>query len=167
MANVTSQKNTDAIARVGDVLEDYAQRGVFRSFARGPVNKGVATYRMLWHHNRVYELTFDPAKNVLRFTGLLPDVPPDAPMYKALRAFIRKRQSHKLPEHRRIDPVKVQVRTYNRSGSVTLTIQAKDGDVGYAARKLIHLVHEIFLDFLHTGHYEYLVQSFGLNEDQF
>ena len=166
MTTIGEQKS-HSIARLGDVLEEYAQRGVFRSFARGPVNKGVATYRMLWHHDRVYELAFDPAKGILRFTGLLPNVPTDAPMYKALRAFIRKRQSDKMPEHRRIDPEKSQVRTYNRGGNVTLTIQSKDGDVEYATRKLINLVHEIFLDFLHSGHYEYLVQSFGLNEDQF
>lgn len=166
MAKISENK-TNTIARVGDVLEEYAQRGVFRSFARGPVNKGVASYRMLWHHDRVYELAFDPAKNILRFTGLLPDVPTDAPMYKALRAFIRKRQSEQMPEHRRIDPEKAQVRTYNRGGAVTLTIQAKDSDLEYTTRKLINLVHEIFLDFLHTGHYEYLVESFGLNEDQF
>ena len=53
-----------------------------------------------------------------------------------------------LPDHRRLDPRKVRVQLGKRNSNVTLTLQVLDGDDEYGARRLIHLVHEIFLTFL-------------------
>ena len=44
----------------------------------------------------------------------------------------------------------------------------KGGEYEYATRKLIHLVHEIFLGFLiDAGYYEYMVEHLGLDPDRY
>jgi hypothetical protein len=161
----TSLSAADAI---GSVLEEYAQRGVFKGYSRGPMRASKTTFRIRWHYDRMYECIFDEARGTLRFASFLPDVPADSPMNAALRKYVRARQSAALPAHRRLDPEKVQARVVNRSGSVSLSVQAKDGDYEYAARKLINLVHEIFLDFLRSGPYiDYLAETMGLDLDQY
>ena len=87
-------------------------------------------------------------------------------MYRQLKEFVASRQSENLPEHRRIIKQKARVRCTNRGGNVSLALVVEDGDYEYGARKLIHLVHEIFLGFLIDGPYsEYMVEAFDLNAD--
>ncbi len=51
---------------------------------------------------------------------------------------------------------------------MSLTLEVKDRDYAYDGRKLIHLVHEIFLDFLREGPgHEYAVENFDLDPDSF
>ena len=80
----------------------------------------------------------------MRFPLLLPNVP--AEMYQELKGFIQARQAPELPDHRRIDSRKAQVAASNRGGNVVLSLRFTGGDDEYGARKLIHLVHEIFSD---------------------
>jgi hypothetical protein len=88
-------------------------------------------------------------------------------MYEDLKAFIRSRQSDDLPDHRRLDRRKVQIRTSMRSGKIQLVLKIKDGDTEYAVRKLVHLVNEIYLAFLADGKYfDYLVETFDLDPDR-
>ncbi|QQS47451.1 MAG: hypothetical protein IPM66_01970 [Acidobacteriota bacterium] len=158
------QDGIDAAEAVAAVLENYARRGIFRGFSRGTVRSGKASFRMVWHHDQVFDLVLDLRKARLRIPLLLPDVP--SRMYADLREFVRSRQSDELPEHRRIDPERAAVRLHNRSGSVSITMTAPDGSLEYATRKLIHLVHEIFLTFLQEGiYFEYAVDKFGLNPE--
>jgi hypothetical protein len=152
---------------VAAVLAGYAERRVFRGFSRGPVSSGKARFQFAWHRGRVFELEFDSSKNTLRLPGLLTDVPADLAMDEDLKVFIRSRQSDELPEHRRIDPQKFQIRTHNRDGSILLVLRIKDGDGEYAVRKLVHLVNEIYLTFLADGKYfDYLVETFDLDPDR-
>ena len=102
----------------------------------------------------------------MRFPLVLPDVPARSRMYLDLKAFIESRQSGALPDHRRIDSRKAQVGSYVRSGNVSLTLTVRNGDYQYGARKLINLVHEIFLVFLADGYYEYMVEAFDMDPDR-
>ncbi len=102
----------------------------------------------------------------MRFPLVLPDVPADSKMYSDLKAFIKLRQSGELPDHRRIDARKVQVGSYVRSGNVSLILTVRNGDYRYGARKLINLVHEIFLVFLADGYYDYMIEAFDLDPDR-
>lgn len=149
---------------VSAMLENYAERGVFRGFSQdNRTNKAV--FRMLWHRERVFELVFEPTKNTLRVASVLPNV--DAEMYRDLQEFINQRLSTNLPDHRRIDPSKVQIHPSRRSGNIALTMQILDNDDEYAVRKFIHLVHEIFLTFLLDGrYYDYMVENFDLDPDR-
>lgn len=159
-------ENSQTTEIVRDVLQGYAGRGVFRGFSAGPVRGGKATFRMTWHYNRVFELVLDGRQQTLRFPQLLPDVPADSALYRELKEFIRGRHDAALPEHRRIDRQRAEAKPAVRQGVVSLAMKVHDGDYEYGTRKLIHLVHEIFLVFLANGnHLEYLVETFDLDPD--
>jgi hypothetical protein len=152
---------------VAEVLAGYAERRVFRGFSRGPFSGGKASFQFAWHRGRVFELTFDARQGTLRLPEVLIDVPADIRMDEDLKAFIRSRQCDELPDHRRLDTRKIQIRTYNRGGNILLVLKIKDGDSEYAVRKLIHLVNEIYLTFLADGKYfDYLVETFNLDPDR-
>ncbi len=152
--------------QVGDILQGYADRGVFRGFSRRESRGGKGSYRLLWHRDQVFELEFDPRRQTLRLACVLPSVPPRSTMYRAFRDWLRSRQDDALPDHRRCDRHKVSLRTYNRDGRVALTLGVLDGDLDYAVRTLLALVNEIYLDFLSSGlYFEWLVQTFGLDPD--
>jgi hypothetical protein len=165
-------KNTTKSARaplevVAEALAGYAKRGVFRGFSEGAVTKGKASFRIVWHRDRVFEMVFDAKKNELRFPEVLTGVPAGSTMYRELKGFINTRLSDELPEYRRIDSQKAQVRASNRGGSVALALVVNDGDYEYGVRKLVHLVHEIFMVFLIEGSYlEYMVEAFDLDPDR-
>ena len=151
-----------------EVLEGYAERAVFRGFSAHPGRAGKATYKMLWHYDRPFELHLDSAKKTLRFSSILPGVPARSPMYRELQAFVKARQSGELPAHRSIDCAKARIAVTNQRGAVSVTLSAKDGDFDYAARKIVQMVHEIFLIFLVDGpYYDYMVEHLGLDPDRF
>ena len=114
----------------------------------------------------MFELVLDAGRSRLRFPQFLSGVPAGKELYPALAAFVRARHSEERPPHRRIDPERAEAKTHRRLGNVSLTMTSKDGDWEYATRSLVHLAHEIFLDFLREGPgYEYLVEQFDLEPD--
>jgi hypothetical protein len=130
------------IESVAETLENYARRGVFRSFSRGPVKNGRAAFRMVWHRDRVFDFMFDANRGTMRFPLVLPNVSAGSEMYADLKAFIKSRQSEELPDHRRIDLTKAKVGANVRGGDVSLTLTVRNGDYQYGAQKLINLATE-------------------------
>lgn len=160
----TAVSQIDVVAKA---LAGYAERRVFQGFSRGLAAGGKATFQIAWHRGRVFALTFDARAGTLRLPELLTGIPADSTMYEELKAFIRSRESDELPDHRRLDARKIQVRTYSRNGNVLLVVKIKDRDVEYAVRKLVHLINEIYLTFLADGKYfDYLVETFNLDPDR-
>jgi hypothetical protein len=160
-------KTVDRVGVVATVLAGYAQRRVFQGFSRGPTSRGKTSFQIAWHRGRVFELTFEPRSDTLRLPELLTDIPAQSTMYEDLKGFIRARQAGDLPDHRRLDPRRVRIRTYNRGGNVLLVLSSLNGDCEYAVRKLVHLVNEIYLTFLAEGEYfDYLVETFDLDPDR-
>jgi hypothetical protein len=156
----------DATEAVSNALESYAQRGVFRGFSKTAAKNGKATYRMMWHRDRFFDLVFDLRRATLRIPVVLPEVPAQSAMYREFKTYVLSKQVETLPDHRRIDSNKVSVKYRNSGGEIALTFGVIDGDFEYAARKLIHLVHEIYLDFLMDGpYYDYMVEHLGLDPD--
>jgi hypothetical protein len=153
---------------VTSILKGYAEKAVFRGFSAHPRGGGKASFQLVWHHDRPFELLLDVSKKTLSFPAVLPGVPARSPMYRELQAFLRLRQSDQLPEHRRVNPAKARMTAGNKRGMVSVTLAVKDGDFDYAARKIIHIVHEIFLIFLVDGPYfEYMVEHLGLDPDRY
>lgn len=151
---------------VGETLAGYAKRGVFLGFSEGAVRRGKATFRIVWHRDRVFEVIFDAKKNELRFPEVLTGVPAGSTMYRELKQFVSARQSDELPAHRRIDNRRARIRVSNRGGNVGIALLGLDDDHAYGVRKLVHLVHEIFMVFLTEGSYlEYMVEAFDLDPD--
>jgi len=162
-----SKKSQANVELVAETLEDYARRGVFRGFSRGPVGRYKAAFRMVWHRDRVFDFIFDFHRKTMRFPVVLPNLPASSEMYSELKKFIKSRQTDKVPEHRRIDNRKARVRSNNRGGDVSIALTVVDGEYEYCTRKLINLVHEIFMAFLIDGsYYEYMVETFDLDPDR-
>ncbi len=163
MVNAT----TAPLDTVNTTLEDYAGRGVFRSFSQGKTRAGKTEFKLLWHRQKTFILIFDSEKETLRFRLVLPNVPADSEMYASLKELLSNRRTAKDRPHRDVDPEKATIRPHNRGGAVSLGIQVMDGDFDYGTRKLINLVNEIFLGFLVDGpYYEYMVENFDLNVDE-
>jgi hypothetical protein len=161
-------KTQTPAAVVTAVLEGYAEKAVFRGFGAHPKRGGKTTYTMVWHHDREFELLLDVPAKTLQFAAVLLGVPVRSPMYRELRAFVKSRTAGELPAHRSVDPAKARIALANVRGAVSLTLTVKDGDFDYATRKLIQIVHEIFMVFLVDGPYfEYMVEHLGLDPDRF
>lgn len=147
------------------VLENYAARGVFRGFSRGRASKTRATFKMLWHRGQTFEVILDTRRKTLRIPVVLPQV--SAQMSAGLRQFVATRRSARLPAHRRIDAKKAAVSCARRGGNASVTIEVRDGDWEYGVRKLIGLVHEVYMVFLYDGpYYDYMVETFDLDPDR-
>jgi hypothetical protein len=153
----------DVVTRL---LEGYAARGVFRGSSGGEMRGGKTTFRIVWHYNQTFELVVDLKRQTVSMPQLLTGVPAGSQMYRELKAFIKSRHDPALPDHRRIDTARSEASAANRKGAVGLTMRSVDADYEYAARKLVHLVQEIFTSFLGDGNYfEYLVETFDLDPD--
>jgi hypothetical protein len=165
----TDMETTPAteIDRIAAVLENFANRGVFRGFSRGTAHGGRPAFKLLWHRDRMFELVVDLDRGVVRMPVVLPSVPAGSSMHREFRQFVESRQSASLPEHRRIDADKTSVVCANARGNVGLRMSVHDRDYEYAVRKLVNLVHEVYLDFLYDGrYYDYLVETFNLDPDK-
>ncbi|MDX1384852.1 MAG: hypothetical protein R3190_14465 [Thermoanaerobaculia bacterium] len=156
----------DAEAQLREVLEGYAQRGVFTALSRGETRRGRASFSLVWHHGRRFRIVLDPLRNVVSFPALLPGVPGRSPMARELRAFLRAFETDELPPHRRVSAAKARLRVAVRSGVVSLAVTSLDGDLEYATRRLVHIAHEVFMVFLPDGPYDtYRVEHLGLDPD--
>lgn len=161
-----SMSTATAAETVTATLQWYANRGIFRGFSPAGSTKSQTTYRMVWHRDHRFEFVADIAKKTLRIPVVLPEVPSDSDMYAAFKEYVKRRKDQSLPVHRKIDETKVEVKVFNRSSNISLTAKVLDGDFEYATKKLVHLVHEIYMDFLMDGrNYEYLVEKFNLDPD--
>lgn len=150
------------------ILEGYAEKAVFRGFSAHPKRGGKASYKMVWHVDRPFELLLDVPQKTLRFPAVLPGVPGRSAMYRELRAFLNARQMDAMPEHRRVNPAKARITSSTVRGIVAVKLTVKDGDFDYATRKMIQVVHEIFMAFLVDGpYYEYMVEQLGLDPDRY
>lgn len=159
-------KKQSPVDIVTGVLESYAEKALFRGFSSDKKHPG--SYRMVWHYDRPFHLLLDSRHKTLRFLDLLPGIPARSPMYRELQAFVKEKQSPAVPEHRRVNPAKARIALTNLRGVVSLALSVKDADFEYATRKIIQIVHEIFLIFLVDGpYYEYTVDHLGLDPDRF
>lgn len=156
----------DAPAVVDSILESYASRGVFAGFRRDKRQGGKADFTVQWHFRQIIPVRLDAVKSTLTMPGLIPQVSAVPGMRRELAAYLRRCAAPERPPHRRIDPAKAQVECYVRNNSLSLRVSVKDGDYEYATRSLVHLVNEIFLDFLRDAQYvEYMVAHMNMNPE--
>jgi hypothetical protein len=150
---------------IEDVLRRYAERGVFRGFGSSALSGGRVQYRFLWHAPWPHTLVVDARRGRVTLRDLLPEVPRRSSMEVALRRFLAGRGAEQVPEHRRLDPARAQLRARNRGGVVSIEIAAAPGELDYAVEKAIKLLNEIFLSFLAGPYDAYMVRVFGAPEE--
>jgi hypothetical protein len=151
---------------VTGILEGYASRGVFAGFRQNKRQPQKVDFTILWHFKRVFSIRLDETKASLTLTGLLPHVSAAANLRRELAAYLRQYAAPERPAHRRIDPEKARITCYLRNDTLALRVAVQDGDFEYATRRLVHLVNELFLDFLRDARYvDYMVAHLGMNPE--
>ena len=153
---------------VRNVLQEYADRGVFRGFQEFGTGNGRAEFRILCFPfiEEPFTLVYSQKPPKLIFQGLLEDMPARSEMYARFKTFIRERTSADLPDHRRIDPGRAELKWSNRLGKVNVSLAVKSGQQEYATRKAINLLADVFLDLLaESPYYEYMCEHFDMPED--
>ena len=145
---------------VGESLQAYADRGIFRGFSE--VTAG--HFQFVWLIGHRMELVVDEAKGVLRFKQLLPGMPARSAHYAELKRFVEHRHDRALPEHRRIDRRRAEVSCSNRNGFVSVSLKVKNNQYVYGVNRIVNLVHEVFL-YLRESHPEYLVENFNVPQE--
>jgi hypothetical protein len=154
--------------QVEAVMQSFAERALFRAFSRGSTRGARTDFKMLWHRDRDFTLVLDAKAKTLTFPSVLPEIPARSQMDREFREWVAARQSSELPDHRRIDPSKCSLACMNKKGhmQVTLTLKGKTPDWDYGARKLVTLVHEVYMSFIHDGrYYTYMIDTFDLDPD--
>jgi len=149
---------------VRKVLSEYADRGVFGGFSEKPGGPGKTAFEFVWLYNRRYSVIFDERTGSLTFKDCLPYFPSDSARYARLKQFIKSRTETTLRAHRRIDEKRAVPSCRNRNACASVSIKVKNNQFTYGTRKLVNLVHEIFL-MIDQEFTEYLYEHFDLPEE--
>jgi len=151
---------------VASILEDYARRGVFAAYRPTKTQAQKADFLVQWHFRQILTIRLDATKGTLSLVNFLPHASAVPNIRRELAAFLRRSAAADRPSHRRIDPMKARVSCDQRKENISLRFNVLDDDYEYATRKLVHLVNEIFLDFLREAHYvEYMVTYMNMNPE--
>lgn len=168
-AGTVGHAAADPLEVVGEVLREYAGRGVFsdcRMVRRRGSSGGSADFHFGWLYGQPFTLACEPKHGRLSLPDLLPNVARDSLLYKEVKAFLKGRADAGLPDHRRVDPARATAAAKLREGMVSLelTLTAPDAaeEYAYAARKLVNLAHELFL-FMNEYWADYMWENFQLN----
>ena len=145
---------------VRDQLQQYADRGIFRGFKE--VRRGCFTFAWLINHQM--ELNVDTATHVLTFRRLLAGVPAASKMYADLKSFILHLHDQDLPPHRRIDRKRAEASCSNRDGFVSVSLKVKNNQYAYGSKRIVNLVHELFLHLRQT-YPDYLAENFDVPQE--
>ena len=89
---------------------------------------------------RSFTLSYDPARRVLSFKNLFPNVTARSPIATALREVVAERSTNRVPAHKRLDGRRVQASCGIRGGG-----------------ELFLVLHETFPD--------YVAAEFGLSSE--
>ena len=160
----TYRAREEGLLVVRQRLQQYADRGVFRGFAEESPWRGRHRFKFLWLSNSAFRLHYSPKSGEFVVRNLLPNVPVHSDVGKDLRGFLKGLTSLDVPEHRRIDQRRVEVRSYVRSGVFSIVVTAKKNQHGYAVRRVINLIQEVFVR-LHTYFPEYMWENFDAPQE--
>ena len=114
--------------------------------------------------SRLLTFSFDSREGVLTFTNLLPNVPLNSMLYGDLQRFLESRSDRKIPRHRRIDSARAELSWTNRRGKVSIALTVRNNQYAYGVRKLINLVHEVFV-LLNDSYADYMNENFDVPQE--
>ena len=157
--------DSTAIADVTELLQGYADRGIFRRFQVLRKGPAAAAYRFVWLKDAVFTLRIDVNSGVVRFADVLPAIDYRSYMDRQLRAFLKDRTSGNVPEHRRVGHDLGELKCTNTNGSISIQLRVKDDQWERATRAAVNLVGDVFHNFLSGPYHEYLVKHFQTPEE--
>lgn len=147
---------------VTEVLQEYADRGVFRGFRATPLARGRVEYQFLWLTKKPMTAVFDPHRRRLTFPSALPHV--DRGIAAGMKAIVDARSSRSVPSHKRIDARKCRIAAAVRKGDLSLTAEIRGDNHDYAVSRSLNVINEMFVA-LHEHHPGYLIERFGISSE--
>ena len=147
---------------VTEVLQKYADRGVFRGFRATALAGGRVEYRFVWLTKKPMSAIFDPKRRRLTFPSVLPRV--DRPIAADMKAIVDARHSRSVPTHKRIDARKCRIAAAVRKGALSLTVDIRGDNHDYAVSRALNMINEMFVA-LHEHHPGYLIERFGISTE--
>ena len=153
-----------SVTAVREGLKAYTDRGVFRSFNEVKSSSVRYGFEFLWLNDRPMAVKLDISSGTISFRNLLHNIPTKSAMYAELKSFVKARHDPELPEHRRVDPKQAEVTLSNRGGNVTVALKVKKNRYAYGVKKLVNVVHELFLH-LHSAYPDYLYENFDVPQE--
>lgn len=157
--------NSTNASAIGDLLEDYAARGVFRA-APDNGQKNGECYRIVWFRDQEMRLEIDQRRRQVSLTNVLPTIVPRSRLDRQLREWLRQREAAELPAHRRVDPALFRLKFGQRDARMVLSLTGTEADLLPATRKLMQLVNELYLDFLGAAErFDWIQEVFELDPD--
>lgn len=153
------------IEAVSSELQSYAHRGIFQNFSQAPSATGV-DFRFHWLTEKPFHLQLNSKKSEIVLKAVLPAVPFRSDMDKAFRDFLNQRCDSSVPAHRRLNADRFDFNCRNRQKTLSVGIAFQSQDAADAAKTAVHLLHEIFNNFLLEGPYQhYMVEVFNVPEE--
>jgi len=150
-----------SVAVVRNQLQEYAHRGVFRGLNELASRNGKHTFTFVWLGSKPLEFCMDTENATLAFKRVLPNVARDSHLYDELKRFLSERGEKALPKHQRIDPKRAEILSVNRAGNVTISIKVKNNQYAYGMKRLVNLVHQVFVR-LNDQHPDYMCENFDM-----
>src|ERR1700754_5223332 len=92
---------------VDGILRTYAEKGVFKGYARLKHSGAAAHYRISWFYSRPMDVTLDRKRQAISLPDFLPSIDLDPALAPDLRVFLKGMSD--LPEHRRLDETRGQL----------------------------------------------------------
>jgi hypothetical protein len=151
---------------VATLVEDFVARGVLGAAALPSGKAGRERYRIIWFRSRIMQLDVDLRHGRARLSDVLPPIAPRSKLDRALRTWLRSRESPDLPAHRRLDPAEFRSGLRNAAGVMQLSVVSAVQAPELAVRKLLGLTSELYLDFLAAPErYDWILEAFDLDPD--
>lgn len=139
-------------------------RGVLRAKPLPTASTQDCAWQITWFGGHTMRVLVSPDQ--VQVEPVLPDLPARSPLYRELRAWLAVQQSPALPEHRRLDPERVQLAVRNRNGQIRLTLQSDTGLIQDLLTQTVQLINALYLEFLNgPSRLEWVTQAFGLDPD--
>ena len=149
---------------VGAVIDDMVARGVFHATLMRVGADNTPSWRITWFSGHQMQLhVIDHGVSVAH---ILPHLRAQSPLYRDLRGWLKAQQSADLPAHRRLDPARIELKVNNSGGQIRLSLTSHDETLAGLTRRMIQLIHAVYLDFLNgPGRLEWVTEAFGLDPD--
>jgi hypothetical protein len=147
---------------VTEILQSYADRGVFRGFRAAPGRGGCVEYQFLWLTRKPTIAVFDPGSRTLRFPSLLPGL--DRRTAAGLRSLVTSRTDRTQPAHKRLDRRRLRISSSLQRGDFTLRVEIRGANHAYAVSRALNLINELFVT-LHESRPDYLVAQFNISAE--
>ncbi len=149
--NVSRTHRSTLTRRVNDTLEQLLAQRVFHQLELGKARVGRITHRLHWHRDGIHRFVLDFDAGAVSIPSLLPTNLPPA-LLREIRSFIRPVCANSAKERSQLDPDKGELRTFEKHGSLTVSITVRNDAYEYCTDQLVRLANQVLGTFRTSVH---------------